>query len=119
MRALVFMLLLSSCSFVGWVDDGAKDIGGEVGGHLVQWIACPTDLVDCGHVFMCEAPADNELGHVEICVDDDDHPEQLADVEALYGACVPTPRHEGLCLFCCGPNCGRGANAFNGTYCPN
>lgn len=118
MRALVFMLLLSSCSFVGWVDDGAKDIGGEVGGHLVQWIACPTDLVDCGHVFMCEAPADNELGHVEICVDDD-HPEQLADVEALYGACVPTPRHEGLCLFCCGPNCGRGANAFNGTYCPN
>ena len=110
-RVLVLAALLSACNTV-------KHVGGEVGGHVVQWIACPTDLIDCGHAYMCEAAADNELGHVEICVDDDDHPEQLADVEALYGACDLTPRHEGLCLMKCPPDTGSGCNAFNGCWCP-
>lgn len=52
----------------------------------------------CGHVYLCDAPADNELGHIEICVNDED---PLADVEAIYGACTPTPRHAGLCWWRC------------------
>lgn len=111
MRAFALIAALSACSAV-------KSAGGEVGGHLAEWIACPTTLIDCGHVYMCEAAAENPLGHVEICVDDDDHPEQLTDVEALYGACELTPRHEGLCLMHCNAGDGPGCNAFNGCYCP-
>lgn len=111
LRVLLLAAGLFACAQV-------KEAGGEVGGHLAEWIACPTDLIDCGHVYMCEQAADNALGHIEICVDDDDHPEQLADVEAAYGACDLTPRHEGLCLYCCGADCGRGGNAYNGTWCP-
>lgn len=71
--------------------------------------------LDCGHVVMCEAAADNDLGHVELCINDD-HPVALA--EEMYGACVPTPRHQGLCAWCCGEGCGRGCNAFSGCFCP-
>ncbi len=110
MRALV-LALMCACGPV-------KSVAGEVGGHLAEWIACPTDLIDCGHVYLCAAPADNEMGHIEICVNDDDSPEDLEAVELLYGQCDLTPRHEGLCRWCCGPGCGRGGNAFNGTYCP-
>jgi hypothetical protein len=95
-----------------------KEVGGEIGGHVAEWIACPTDLIDCGHVYQCAQLADTPSGFIEICVDDDDHPEDLDAVEALYGICEPTPRHEGLCIFCCGPDCGRGGNAYSGTYCP-
>lgn len=90
----------------------------NVAGDVTEFVACPTDLIDCGHVYMCEQTADNELGRVEICIDDDDDPDALASAERKYGACVPTPRHQGLCIYCCGANCGRGANAFNGTWCP-
>ena len=98
--------------------DTAKRVGGEVGGTAAEWIACPTDLIDCGHVYQCASAADTPSGFVEICVNDDDAPEDLDAVEAMYGACELTPRHQGLCLFCCGPDCGRGGNAYNGTYCP-
>jgi hypothetical protein len=121
-RLIGLMVALALWIAVGWLGAGCsvvKSVGGEVGGHAAEWIACPTDLVNCGHVYMCDAFADNELGHIEICVDDDDHPEQLADVEAAYGECDLTPRHQGLCLFCCGTDCGRGGNAYNGTWCPD
>jgi hypothetical protein len=94
----------------------AKDIGGSIGGAAAEWIACPTDLIDCGHVYMCAAVADNALGHVEICVNDDDAPEQVAEVEAVYGACDLTPRHQGLCWYRCEE--GHGCNAFAGCWCP-
>lgn len=85
----------------------------DAGGQVAEWIACPTDLIDCGQVFACSAPADNELGVVEICIDVDDQPEDLDAAEALYGACEPTPRHSGLCIVC--PD-GAGCNAFNGCF---
>jgi hypothetical protein len=108
--AVTIAVALSACGF-------AKDVGGEVGGNVAEVLACPIGLFDCGKVFMCDTPAENELGLVEICVDHDDHPEDLDAVEAKYGACVPTPRHQGLCKFCCDDDCGRGANAFSGTWC--
>lgn len=117
---IVSALMILFAALLLWSGSGcqtAKSIGGEVGGAAAEWIACPTDLIDCGHVFMCAAVADNALGHVEICVNDDDT-DDLVAVEALYGACELTPRHQGLCLFCCGPDCGRGGNAYSGTYCP-
>ena len=99
-----------------------KHTAGEVGGTIVEYTVCPADLdsiLECGHVFQCEGmTSDTPSGFVEICIDDDDHPEQLDAIEATYGACAPTPRHQGLCSFCCGPECGRGCNAFSGCYCP-
>jgi hypothetical protein len=91
-------------------------------GQVTEWIACPTDLVDCGAVFMCAAPADNPLGHVEICIDVDDDPDALDAAEMEFGECVPTPRHQGLCIATCNepsplPS-GAGANAYNGMWCP-
>jgi hypothetical protein len=98
----------------------AKQVGGEIGGTVADAIACPVGLFDCGHVYMCDTPADNELGLVEICIndDEDDGTEQIESAEAMYGECEPTPRHQGLCRHCCGADCGRGGNAFNGTWCP-
>lgn len=90
-----------------------KSVGGEIGGTAAEWIACPTDLIDCGHVYECAAPADNDIGHVEICIDDDDQPEQLDEIEAAFGHCELTPRHYGLCVYC--PE-ERGCNAFNGCW---
>lgn len=105
------LLVLISCAQV-------RSAGGEVGGAVADALACPTGIVDCGHVYMCEEVAGNPLGHVEVCVDDDadDGDEQLAAVEAHWGACEPTPRHQGLCLFHCdeGPGC----NAYSGCWCP-
>lgn len=112
MRELTMLLMALACCTT------AKDVGGEVGGSVAEWIACPTDLINCGHVYMCEATAGNELGHAEFCLNDDDAPEDLDAAEAKYGACEPTPRHQGLCLYCCGPGCGRGCNAYSGCYCP-
>jgi hypothetical protein len=84
-------------------------------GDVTEFVACPTDLIDCGHVYLCEQAADNELGHVEVCVDDDTDG-QLAAAERVYGACVPTPRHQGLCSFQC-PSA-KGCNAFTSCFCP-
>lgn len=121
MRALVLIAALAACTT-------AKKVGGEIGGHVAEWIACPFDFIDCGHVYMCEAFANNELGHVEICIDDDDHPEDVDAAELLFGPCDLTPRHEGLCVWGCPPDApglepGRGCNAFGGPsvgacFCP-
>lgn len=101
MKAAALLLLLG-CTTV-------RDAGGQV----AEWVACPTSLIDCGHVYVCATPADNELGVVEICVDVDDQPGDLDAAEAIYGACEPTPRHQGLCIWC---PAGAGANAFNGSF---
>lgn len=111
MRAAVLCLALAACA-------ETKQVAGTVGGTVAEFIACPViPGLDCGHVFVCATPADNELGLIEICIDDDnDEKTALADAEAVYGACEPTPRHQGLCIWC--PD-GKGSNAFNGSFgCP-
>jgi hypothetical protein len=87
----------------------------SAGGAVTEFVACPVDLIDCGHVYLCEQPADNELGHVEVCIDDDTDG-QLDAAERTYGACLPTPRHQGLCSYHC--DSGKGCNALTGCYCP-
>lgn len=82
---LLILLALASCTAI---ETGA--------GHVAEFVACPTDLIDCGH----------EGG------------DAVALAELEFGTCAPTPRHQGLCIWCCGSDCGRGANAFNGTFCP-
>ena len=117
-RIAIALLVLCSCTVVGWVEDGGKKIGGEIGGHVAEWIACPTDLINCGHVYQCDTPADTPSGLVEICIDDD-ATQSPADYEDINGTtCELTPRHEGLCIWCCGPDCGSGCNAFSGCWCP-
>jgi hypothetical protein len=108
--AVMVALVLSSCTL-------AKEAGGEVGGTVGELIACPLDLFDCGEVRLFTAPADNDLGRIELCIDADDHPEDIDAAELVYGPSEPTPRHQGLCRFCCGDDCGRGGNAFSGTWC--
>lgn len=118
-RDLLAMLALAAigalCIYAATGCTDLKQAGGEIGGSLAEVTICETPFVDCGHVYMCEAPSVNPLGHVEICVEDG---ASLADVEDVYGPCEHTPRHQGLCLWCCGSGCGRGANAYDGTWCP-
>jgi hypothetical protein len=90
-------------------------------GDVTEFVACPTDLIDCGHVYLCAQVADNDLGHVEVCIDDDTEG-QLELAERVYGACVPTPRHQGLCSYHCDSR--KGCNAFGtdnpgeSCFCP-
>lgn len=75
----------------------------------------------CGHVYLFpNAPSMNDLGAMELCVLDESsvHMGLLGDAESMYGASEPTPRHEGLCWWCCGGTCGPGCNAYDGCYCP-
>ncbi len=102
MRFVVVLALLTSCA-------ECKHAAGTVGGTVAEYTACPLGVIECGHVFVC--------GDVEVCIDDDDHPEQFDSAEVKLGECVPTSRHQGLCLYCCGPDCGRGCNAFGGCWC--
>lgn len=116
-RLIVLAALLAACM------DTAKSVGGLIGGTAADVVLCPTDLVDCGHVYMCAAPADNELGHVELCIDDDSYDGwwELESAERMYGTCEPTPRHQGLCIVTCFEPSplpgGQGCNAFNGCWC--
>lgn len=112
LRALAVVLVIATGC------DALVHAGATAGGTVADAIACPTGLVDCGHVYMCEASAGNALGHVEVCVDDDGDGDELGRAEDLYGPCEPTPRHQGLCLMQCDPGDGRGCNAFNGCLCP-
>lgn len=113
--AVLVALALAGCQT-------CKAAGGEVAGTIAEYTICPADLesiIECGHVFECyAAPAETPSGFVEICIDDDDKPEQLDAIELAYGDCAPTPRHQGLCSYCCGADCGRGCNAFSGCWCP-
>lgn len=105
------LLALVACADV-------KMAAGTVGGTVAEYVACPViPGLDCGHVFVCATPWDNPLGLVELCIDDDNSAATaLADAEAVYGACEPTPRHQGICIYC--PS-GGGCNAYNGCFgCP-
>lgn len=105
------LIFLCACSFI-------KEAGGEVAGTIGEYTLCPIEAINCGHVFQCTGTmVDTPSGFVEICIDDDDQPEQLDSINSIYGDCSPTPRHEGLCSYCCGPSCGRGCNAFSGCFC--
>ncbi len=96
------LLLLAACT-------AAKDAAGELGGTIGEQLACPADLIDCGHVLVC--------GGVEFCFDDD-MPEGIDAAEAKLGDCYPTPRHEGLCAWCCGEGCpAHGCNSGGGCWC--
>jgi len=115
MLRFILIAALAACAKV-------KHTEGTVGGTVAEYTICSLDIesiIECGHVFQCEGtPSDTPSGFVEICIDDDDHPEQLDAIETTYGDCSPTPRHQGLCSYCCGPSCGRGCNAFSGCWCP-
>jgi hypothetical protein len=100
--AVTIAVALSACGF-------AKDVGGEVGGNVAEVIACPVGLFDCGHVYVC--------GGLELCIDDDNpDTDDLSAAESLYGSCEPTDRHQGICRWCTGADCGRGCNAFQGCF---
>jgi hypothetical protein len=120
-RALCLALALAVCACGGWESAGIaiKKVAGTIAGTAAEYTACPLGLFDCGHVFQCEGTeVDTPSDYVEICIDDDDQPEQLDEIEAAFGDCSPTPRHVGLCRYCCGADCGRGGNAYSGTWCP-
>lgn len=64
----------------------------------------------CGHVYVCPSEMPDDSGGAELCV--------LHDTPLPSPDCTPTPRHVGLCWWCCGEGCGAGCNAFSGCYCP-
>lgn len=108
--ASLITLAMCSCAAI-------KDAAGEAGGTAADYIACPLGLFDCGHVYLFPAtPAENALNAVELCVDDDDHPQDLLAAELMFGPSVPTPRHQGICRWCAGLDCGAGCNAFGGCF---
>jgi len=110
-RALLLALVVAcdQASSVGrFVRDGAEEAAAAHGELL-----CKINASKCGHVYACDATADNDLGQVEICVQNDT---PIEDVEAQYGACEPTPRHTGLCYWHC--DGGAGCNALSGCWCP-
>lgn len=86
----------------------------DLGGDAVELTWCP--FASCGTVFLCTMPdaSTNEWCWV------DDNASELAG-ESGASSCSPTPRGGALgwpCLYCCGSKCGRGANAYMGSYCP-
>lgn len=86
-----------------------REIGGGAG----------LDLPYFDVVYECEA-VDGTGRVVELCYDGGatELGEALADEPGGLWTCEPTPRHFGPCIYCCGPSCGRGCNAFQGCYCP-
>jgi hypothetical protein len=78
---------------------------------------------ECATVYAFAEPADNELGHVELCVRERD----LDQAQSQHGIAWPSDSERfakyaaiGIdppCFWCCTGDCGRGANAFNGTFC--
>jgi hypothetical protein len=76
----------------------------------------------CGTVYAFrDQPRANPLGFLEMCFLDSD-PESLNTAEAMWGEAAESwhPRFDGypICLHCCGEGCGKGANAYDGTWCP-
>lgn len=114
MRAALGLLLLLGCRDVL---PQPEDFDIEDLAEIAEQYCAANPQVPCGHVWMCETPADNDLGLVEICVLDETI---IEEVEGIYGPCVPTPRHVGLCLHCCPTEtmgCSSGCNAYSGCYC--
>lgn len=106
MRALTLVLVaLTGCSAVVDQVVEPEDLSDVAEAYCALHPELP-----CGHVYQCET------GPVEFCVIGPWR--DVPEVEALYGACTPTPRHVGLCWYCCGAGCTAGCNALNGCWCP-
>ena len=113
MRALLVIALIASCDQASSVGGFLKSRAEEVGAAHVE-ILCLAHPAACGDVYMCEAEAENDLGHVEICIQRD---QGIDKAEDAFGECKPTPRHAGLCYWHC--DAGAGCNAFSGCWgCP-
>lgn len=87
-------------------------------GQLAEEYCEQTGHVDCGTVYACETPADNELGRVEYCWAHD-----VRELEAVHGRCAPSPHERfdvgNVCLWCCDATCAiQACNAFSGCWCP-
>lgn len=108
MRKALVALLAGCMTVVG--EPEPADLGGLV--DLAEAYCKAHEDVPCGHVWLCEAQAENPLGHWETCVLDE-YP--IEKVEAVLGPCTPTPRHQGLCYHHCTP--GAGCNAYSGCWC--
>lgn len=117
LRTVALAAALSACGAYDSAKSGLKQIGGILGGEAAEYTLCPLGVIECGHVFQCYGTAaDTPSGHPELCIDDDDQPEQLDEIEALYGDCSPTPRHQGLCWYRCPGQ--HGCNSYSGCFCP-
>ena len=108
--ALAFRLLVGCISEVEPPTQAATFVGPDL---------CASYGVTCGQVYEFSALADNPIGHVEMCVLEQD----LPAAEARYGRArlSSSPRFDNgnLCIHCCGDDCpARGANAYSGTFCP-
>lgn len=101
-RIVATLALLAGCQDI-------KEIGGGAGLDLT-WIP------GVGQVFKCDLTDGSSL---ELCFDGeaDELEDSLFANEFGVADCSATPRHLGPCLACCSDDCGRGANAFNGTWC--
>lgn len=102
------VIALAACS----VHDVEQDIKGA-GADIAEVSYC--EAFDCGEVFLCTMPDGVKN---EWCWVDDSHTE-LEDASGAI-TCIPTPRGGALgwpCLYCCGSTCGRGANAYQGSFC--
>ena len=88
---------------------GVQNIGGGAGLDL-------TFIPGIGQVFSCDVSDGTQL---ELCYDGESDQLLASLQDAGVGAtkCGATKRHAGVCIFCCGDDCGRGANAFNGCWC--
>jgi hypothetical protein len=106
--ALAFKLITGCISEVEPPTQAATFIGPEL---------CAAYGVTCAHVYEFAAISeDNPLGHVELCVDEDD----LDLAQAYYGRArlSTSPRFDkaNLCIYGCEPH--EGCNAYGGCFCP-
>jgi hypothetical protein len=91
------------CALTGC--QSCRELGGGAG----------IDLPFLDVVYEC----DYDGGTLELCWDDGESALEVSLADNGYpgASCSPTSRHLGPCIFCCGSDCGRGANAFNGSWC--
>lgn len=111
---IVFIILLLAACVTDVIEPEDVITEDDVADIAEGYCASRPELT-CGHVYLCETPAENEFGLTEICLLDDI---PLPVLEEVHGTCIPTPRHQGLCWWCCGAGCGAGCNAYNGCFCP-
>lgn len=111
--AVAMWWLVSAC--------GVEQQGKDWAADFAEVSYC--EFEPCGQVFLCETtlPYGDTLTP-ELCWVDDNADELAQALVADYGetTCKPTPRGGSLgwpCLYCCGAHCGRGANAYQGSFC--
>ncbi len=107
MRLALLLALSCACA------DEFNDVTGGWGLDL-------TWLPGVGKVYECRVQiAPGYTDKVELCWNGEvgDLQDGVADrFGAQFVDCYDTPRHSGVCWFCCG-DCGTGANAKNGSWC--